>query len=224
MQAARLLHTGSVSLLTHAVTDPSKLQGDPSAGGPYSLSVLTVHAHLTGHGISPKPLSVAPPHPTPARHPLPQAMVSSSSDARLRQESRSAARRPINDPDYSAFCWRRPLPGLLRRPHRPPSRPPAAPARASRRASRRGRSAPGLATLQPRRPRRPSLTGPRLGLSGPSGRPLLGALQERGRGPGRRDWSARELLAARTASCLSCHLRTPALGPRSRTSARPGRK
>lgn len=88
------------------------------------------------------------------------------------------------------------------RPHCPPSRSAATPARASRRASRRGRSTPGLASLQPCGPRRPGLTGPRLRLSGPSGRPLLRALQKQGRGPGRRDWSARELLASRTASCL----------------------
>lgn len=88
-----------------------------------------------------------------------------------------------------------------RRPHCPPSRSAAAPARASRRASRRGRSTPGLASLQPCGPRRPGLTGPRLWLSGPSGRPLLW-LQEQGRGSGRRDWSARDLLASRTASCL----------------------
>lgn len=88
------------------------------------------------------------------------------------------------------------------RPHCPPNRSAAAPARASRRASRRGRSTLGLASLQPCGPRRPGLTGPRLWLSGPSGRPLLWALQEQDRGSGRRDWSAPDLLASRTASCL----------------------
>lgn len=230
MQAPGFLHTGSGWLLlklslTHTVTEPSKLQGDPSAAGPYHLLVLRAsgsQAHLAGHGIFPKALGVAP--PTPARHPLPRAMVSSSSDARLDEnpERRPAAplMTPATPPSAGAgLCQTCPAGLTVHRAGRrlPQPVPPA---------GRAGEGGPlrGSPPCKPRRPRRPSLTGPRLGLSGPSGRPLLGALQEQGRGPGRRDWSARELLASRTASCLSCHLRTPALGPWSRTSARPGRK
>lgn len=91
-------------------------------------------------------LSVLPPHPRPpSSSPSPGQLLLRR---QARRESRTAARRPINDPSYSAFCRRRPLPDLPGRPHSPLSRSATAQARASRRASRRGRSAPGLATLQ----------------------------------------------------------------------------
>lgn len=154
LQAPGFLDTGSGWLLlklslTHTVTEPSKLQGDPSAAGPYHLVVLRASGSPSpsrGSWNFSQGSRCCPPHPRPPS--------SSPSHGQLllrrqaRRECRTAARRPINDPSYSAFCRRRPLPDLPGRPHCPPSRSATAPARASRRASRRGRSAPGLATLQ----------------------------------------------------------------------------
>lgn len=143
MQAARLLHAGSVRLLlklsvVHSVTDPSKLQGDPSADGPYNLFVLRASSSPSpSHGSWNFFQASYYCPPSSARHPLPRATASSSSDARLEENSERRPATPSMTPTTPPSAACQASPGG---PHCPPSRSAAAPARASRRASRRGRS------------------------------------------------------------------------------------
>lgn len=187
-----------------------------------------------------KPRSLLPP-PT---HTIlfPQGSIAPSPDATVRKRIPRVSRRPSNDPGplapFSARAAARPPPGRPHGPHRacvPLPRPaPHLPASRSGRpgpvpsphprlpdpAAPRARSRPG-----PDCPLCSSLTGPRFGLSGPSGRSrLLVRRRIRGCGPGRGIGPGWRSSAFRAASSQGCHLRTPPSAHGARTAARPGRK